>query len=930
MGRRIRFRLLGPLRLWNGSAWTPVQAAQQRVVLAILAIEAGQVVATDRLIDELWGDQPPRAAASVVRGYVMRLRRQLGGENGGKDSGKNGGAGKNGKDGPLLTAASGYQLMVDPDEIDVSLFDGLVAEGRRAISCGDHESALEHLAEALALWQGPPLADVPTAPTVAAQARRWDEERLSALEDWLGAHLDLGRHQDVLGELNRLVDEHPLRERCWAYLMQALYRSGRRAEALTCFQRARRILVSELGLEPGAQLKSLQRAILSDELPADSLVPAQLPPDTAGFAGREQALEVLDAATNWPVVCVVGMAGVGKTALAVHWAHRMASRFPDGQLYVNLRGFDRAGAAMSPADAIRNLLDALQVPPERMPVELAARVGLYRSRMAGRRVLVVLDNARDAAQVRPLLPGVPGCLTIVTSRDDLSGLVIAEAARLVPLDLMSPGEARELLSNRLSAERVAAEREAVDEIILRCDRLPLALSIVAARAVARPAFALRVLAGELRGLDSLASGDPATDTRTVFSWSYKTLSTPAARLFRFLGVPQGADIGTEAASSLAGMPAGPLLTELCRASLLVEHAPGRYALHDLIRGYAQELLRVVDPAAEQRSALHRVLDHYLHTAHAGFLITEPHHEPPALGPPRPGTFPVKLDDDAAARAWFTVELQNLVAAARQAMAHGFDQHIWRLALVLEGFLGRQGHWHDWVSTHEAALAAGLRLADRTAQAHAYHGLGNFYARLGRHEEAYRHYDQAVRLFAVTADRTGEARVHARLGWLFARQERHREALAHKQHALELYRAAGQPAGEARTLNQLGWSYVAVGEYQQAVRYCRQAIELTRASSDRLGEAMAWDTLGYAYHHLDRYDDAAAGFATALVIQRQVGDRYNEAETLVHLGETLAATGRAEQARDTWRLALAILDDLAHPDALAVAARLDSQHTERTP
>jgi tetratricopeptide (TPR) repeat protein len=656
----------------------------------------------------------------------------------------------------------------------------------------------------------------------------------------------------------------------------------------------------------------------------------------AHFAGRSGELATLtgllrgraDAGGTVVISAIGGTAGVGKTALAVYWAHQVADRFPDGQLYVNLRGFDPAGQVMDPAEAVRRFLDALGVPPERIPADLDAQAALYRSHLAGRRMLVVLDNARDTAQVRPLLPGAPTCLVLVTSRNQLTGLIAADGAHPVSLDLLSAAEAWELLARRLGGDRVATEPEAVTEIITRCAHLPLALTIVAARAAVRLHVRLHLLADELRNTqqrwETLTGDDPTTDVRTVFSWSYQALTPDAARLFRLLGLHPGPDIAAPAVASLAGLPATvvrPLLAELTRTSLIVEHTPGRYTFHDLLRAYATHLTHRTDPDGQRRTATHRILDHYLHSAYTTDRLLEPARDTITLTPPQPGVTPEHPVNHRQALDWFTAERPVLLAAVDQAAATGFDTHAWQLTWTLWTFLYRRGHWHDQAAAGRTAVAAAGRLADPTAQAHAHRHLASAYTQLGCFDDAHTQLRHALDLYRQAGDQVGQAHTHNRLAHLQGRQGRPAQALDHARQALDVYQAAGHQSGQAQALNNIGWLHAQFGDYQQALTYCQQALTLLQELGDRHGQAGTWDSLGYAHHHLDHHTQAITCYQQALALFRDFGDRYEEATTLTNLGDTHHDAGNADAARDTWQQALTILTDLQHPDADAVRARL---------
>jgi DNA-binding SARP family transcriptional activator len=540
----VTFGLLGEVEARIDDRFFDVGPARQRCVLAALLVDANRSVPVEQLIDRVWADRPPQRAREVLYSYLSRLRHALAAAN----------------DVHIGRQSAGYILTVDPMAVDLHRFHRLLTEARAA---GDDADEADLLEQALGLWRGEAFGALDT-PWVNTVRDDLDRQRLAAELERNDLALRRGRHAALLAGLSAAAATRPLDERLAAQLLLALYRSGRQADALAHYQQMRVRLADELGTDPSPPLQQLHQRILTSDPSlaaptaettrptAGSAPPRQLPTPPRSFTGRADALAILDAlltahgehSTAVVISALSGTAGIGKTALAVHWAHQVADRFPDGQLYVNLRGFDPGGQTMAPAEAIGGFLHALGMPPQRIPADLDARVGLYRSELSGRRILIVADNARDAAHVRPLLPGTPGCLVLVTSRSQLSGLVAADGAHPVTLDLLSTAEARELLAHRLGQHRIAAQRQAVEDIITSCSRLPLALAIVAARAAIRPSFGLDVLAKELHearaGLDAFSDGeDPTTDIRAVFSWSYQRLSTDAARLFRLLGLAPG-------------------------------------------------------------------------------------------------------------------------------------------------------------------------------------------------------------------------------------------------------------------------------------------------------------------------------------------------------------------------------------------------------
>jgi DNA-binding SARP family transcriptional activator/Tfp pilus assembly protein PilF len=678
--------------------------------------------------------------------------------------------------------------------------------------------------------------------------------------------------------------------------------------------------------------------------PAAMPVPAQLPPAVPAFAGRCTELASLDAILPGadapePATVVIsalsGTAGVGKTTLAVHWAHRVSSRFPDGQLYVNLRGFDPSCPALDPGEALRGFLDALGVPLTRIPDGLAAQVGLYRSLLAGKRVLVLLDNARDVEQVRPLLPGSPGCLAIVTSRNQLTGLV-AEGASPLSLDLLTFSGARDLLSRRLGADRVAREPDAVADIIEHCARLPLALTIAAARAAMNPSFPLAVFATELRealsenirALDAFDVGDVTTDARAVFSWSYRALSTDAARLFRLLGLHTGPEITVEAAASLAGVTqqrARGLLAELSRSHLLAEHNPSRYGFHDLLRAYAAEQAHTHDSQDARDGAVARVLDHYLHTAYLASALLRPALNPITLDPPRPGVVLGTPATAAEALDWFAARHLTLMAAVQQSAEPGPGSQTWQLAWTMTTFLLRLGLWQDQATVWNAALAAACRDGDTAGEATALHGLASGYARAGRLREAEPLFAGSLELFESIGDHASQATIHNSLTVLAERELRPADMLSHSQRALELYRAADHKAGQAWVLNNIGYSYALLGRYQQGLSYCQRALLGIRVLGEKCWEAATWHSLGYIHHHLGDYPQALTCYERSLGLCGELGDLYNEADTLDHIGNVYCSAGDARAAHRAWTQALRIFDEIDHPSGRQVRSKLRSRY-----
>lgn len=981
----MQIRLLGSVDVVVDESVRAVPGQRRKAVLATLALHAGEVVSTDRLIDVVWGDAATGVQPNTLQRHMSYLRTVL-----------DGGA-------VILARPPGYVLTGGgpPDRArrDVELTDLRVAQRliARAARSSDPAERADQLRAALCLWRGPALADVAGSRWLEEQAERLEQIRLAALQDLLDDRLALGEHASLIPELESLAQQFPFHERIHGQLMLALYRAGRQSDALAAFQRVRRALADELGVDPGQPLRDLEAAVLrqdpallreggrqaaadrhdtadqqattdrqtapvqSDPISAAvptgavGAIPRQLPPAVGPFSGRAAELARLDSlltagrdAGRTPgaeeragetgsvrspdamvIAAVSGTAGVGKTTLAVHWAHRVAGWFPDGQLYVNLRCFDPSGHPMTSAEALLGFLDALCVPRKRVPVGVDAQAALYRSVLAGKRVLVLLDNARSAEQVRPLLPGSAGCLVIVTSRNQLTPLVVTEGAHALPLDLLTVAEARDLLARRLGSARVDTDSGAVEQIITACARLPLALSITAAHAATRPSVPLVTLAAGLRDsavrLDRLHGGDPASDIRGVFSWSYRTLSDQARELFCMIGLHPGPDLGAIAAASLAGLApdrTGMLLTELVEAHLISEPEPGRYAQHDLLRAYAAERAHEQHDEQWRRAATRRLLDHYLQTAHAAVIAIDPARDPIDLPAAAPGVRVGDVDEHDRALAWFAAEHAALVAAIRAASEDGFDDHAWRLAWTMTTYFDWLGSPHDLVATQRVALECLLRLGDLSAQAHVHRDLGRTLARLAQYGEADVHLTRAVELYEQLDDLVGQGRTHHNLGWMADVQGRPAEALDHAQRSHRLFAAAGNRLWQARALNAIGWLCTELGDHELAIAAGREAILLLQQLGDRHGEAGTWDTVGLALRRLGDHAEAQAAFERSREIYAVLGDRTSGASVLIHLGDTRRAMGDSASAERSWRDALAVLEPVDHPDAQEARSRLD--------
>ncbi|MFF3848210.1 BTAD domain-containing putative transcriptional regulator [Streptomyces sp. NPDC002328] len=979
----VRFAVLGPVRVWRGETELDPGGPQERAFLALLLVRAGEPVGLDEIVDALWGTSPPRSAVNVIRRHAGSLRRLLepglavraegrwlvraaGGYRlvtdgdvgeGGLGVGGDGGDGGGGADG-------------DGGCLDLLRFRALCEAGRRA--AGESPArAVRRFVEALALWRGPAAAGIPEQAREHPAFGAVDRERLTAARAAADAALRAGTPDAVLPELRRTATAHPLDEPVQTALIHTLTAAGRRPEALNTYDAVRLRLSEELGIDPGPELREAGEAASNGALggaapvpvaaPAPATVstsgtgtapdhgtaaapaavagmpvPAQLPLDIPVFSGRRSEVERVLALSGGAVAAgrtvvisaIGGMAGVGKTTLAVHWAHRVADRFPDGQLYVNLRGFDPSGAVMEAGEAVRGFLGALGVPPERVPHGEDAQAALYRSVLAGRRVLVVLDNARDSDHVRPLLPGSPGCLTIVTSRDELSGLVAGHGAHALSLRPFDAGQARAFLVRRLGAERVEAEPGAADEIGELCAGLPLALACVAARAAAHPHFPLAAVAAELReahgSLDAFARSDASVDVGTVFSWSTQAVSPAAERLFRLLALHPGPDFSLPAAAALACLPprrVRPLLGELTGLHLISEHSPARYAFHDLLRAHAAELVREHHTEAERQAALHRLHHHYLHTAHTADRLLAPTADPLPPPPAPEGVHLEPLADDDRALAWLTAEHAVLLAVVETAAASGQERIACQLAWSLEPFFDRRGHWHDGLAVQRTALAAARRLADPALEARGLRGLGRAEGRLGLHADAVPRLERALELFARLGDDTGRAHTHRSLGYEREQLDDLPGALRHNRLALELFRALGDRAAQASVLNSVGWYHALLGEHEQALAHCFEALPMLQALGDRFGQAATWDSIAYVHQHQGRHPHALLGYRNALALLRDLGAPYIEADILVRVGDTHRATGDLDGARTAWEQALALLRELDHPDAEGVEARL---------
>ena len=944
----MRFRLLGPLEVRVGEEWRGIGAPKWRSVLAALLVDAGQIVSADALINEVWGDVPPARAANLISIYVLRLRRLMGDTNSSL----------------LVTRAPGYLLRVTAEDTDALLFEVMVRDGRRAYDAGDPQGAAGLLTEALALWHGRPLADVPPTPRVEAEAERLAELRLGAIELRITAELACGGHAQAVAEIRRLLADHPLSEGLWLLLMRALDGAGRHAEALEVYGRAREVISDQLGVDPGTELRQFHAELLArdTETPAGTIsagtvtarpgkrepepapprttaragrgaraagrsgsAPAQLPADVADFTGRdEQVKRLCDllsgvGARNDPgavrIAVVAGAGGLGKTSLAVHAAHRVRRKFPGGQLYVDL-----LGATPNPlpaGDVLARFLRDLGVDGRDIPLDEDERAARYRTALAALRVLVVLDNARDAAQVRPLLPGTASSAVLVTTRNRMPDLA---STRLVDLNVLDDDEALKLFVKVVGEARPAAEPEATAELLAACAGLPLAIRICAARLATRSGWTIRAMANRLRDehrrLDEMRAGDLAV--RASFQVSFASLPASTdkqgidpAHAFCLLGLWQGPSISSATAAALFGIPeysAEDALEILVDTHLLESRAPDRYRFHDLLRVYAAERATADLPAPEREAAERRLLTWYLRTADAAATAVLPDRYNISLDAAGDGPAPPGFASAEEALAWYDGDRANLVAATRQAAASGLHEIAWRLPVPLFIIFNSCGNWADCIATHRIALESARLAGNRRGEAWVLNNLGDALG-VTRNAEGVGHLERSLAIRREVGDHTGEAQAANNLADIYQRLGRTEEALGLLRRTLDLNREVGYQYGEGVALVNLGSTLLDSGQPGQAIDYLRQA-QRTFAEIDLLdGVGYALHTLGRCYLALRRDAEALDCLRQALTSHHGTGNRRSQAATLRSLGTAQSRVGLAAEARGSWTQAAAIFTEL---------------------
>ena len=848
----MEFDVLGPLRIHATTGVVTPAGRMQQVLLGVLLARANAPVSVDVLTDAMWDGRPDSRAPQRLQVHVHKLRRAL--------------------DDPerLSYGAGSYRLAAGPGELDVARFEELVGQ---ADATSETPARADRLRAALELWKGTPYGGL-DVPLLADEARRLAERRLATLARLYEAELANGRHALVLSALSELVRDNPVHERFAALLMTALHQDGNRTAALEVYRTTRARFIEELGLEPSAELRDLERRIRdNDPLTADP-APAQLPLAVRDLVGRDVALSELDGCVgSVPVCLVVGTAGVGKTALAVEWAQRARARFPDGQLFVDLRGYG-PGQPVSSHEALGGFLRALGVANAAVPADPAERAARFRSMVAGRRLLLVLDNASSAAHVRPLLPGGTTCAVVVTSRDSLAGLVAKEGARRIVLRRLDRADSVRLLSDLAGTSR---DEPAVQSIVDRCARLPLALRLAAEAVRTHDQW---WVADDLDLLDG--GGDPESDLRTVFSWSYRGLPAPAARMFRLLGVHPGPSVHRDVLLTVTGGPPHGITT-LLRAHLVEEVAGGRLAMHDLLRAYAAECA----DAEEDPTTRRRLYRWYLVHALAARRRLEPGASPiPGEEPGDPGP--------ADPLAWFTAEHATLVATVRDAAEHGEHAVAWRVAAALLNYFTLTKHWDEWIDTFRTGLSSATAAGEPAGEAVMLNGLGVAHDDLCRFDEAIDFHRAAAPRFAAA----GEDRLAAwnlnNLGVALERAGRLAESVVEHHAALALFRAAGDRAGEALSLNNLGDTQRQLGDHDHAAEHLRLALDL-HGDGDPAGR-FTHGTLGDLHRDLGDPGRARVHYTTALAVSRSHGDRVQSATLLVRLAGLPGTTDAAGHLR----------------------------------